>query len=319
MTQHSTLKQRLVAAAMEAGAQKVGFAHAVEVDADNLGYYQRWLAAGNNGGMGYLENHPAVRRDPRKLLENAEAHTVMVCAFSYYHPETQSPDAARIAMYAHGSDYHEVLRQRLQTIKTLLESEGCSARICVDSAPLMERYWAVRAGIGFIGRNRMLIVPHMGSYLFLAEIITDAPVEPDEPCTLSCGDCGRCTAACPGGALRSPGGFDSRLCLSYLTIEHRGDLPATLTASDGTPRPLCKALGNRVYGCDECQRVCPHNANPPETAIAEFHMRPTLHTLTRERILAMTQADFSEIFAHSAVKRTKLAGLQRNAIRRSRT
>lgn len=319
MTQHPTLKQRLVAAAMEAGAQKAGFAHAVEVDADNLGYYQRWLAAGNHGCMGYLENHQSIRRDPRKLLENAEAHTVMVCAFSYYHPDAQSPDAARIAMYAHGSDYHEVLRQRLQPIKKLLESEGYSARICVDSAPLMERYWAVRAGVGFIGRNRMLIVPHMGSYFFLAEIITDAPVEPDEPCTLSCGDCGRCTQACPGGALRCTGGFDSRLCLSYLTIEHRGDLPATLTEAEGTSRPLCEALGNRVYGCDECQRVCPHNANPPETAIAEFHLRPTLHTLTRERILAMTQTDFSAIFANSAVKRTKLAGLQRNATRRSST
>lgn len=319
MTQHSTFKQRLVAAAMEAGAQKAGFAHAVEVDADNLGYYQRWLAAGNHGCMGYLENHQSIRRDPRKLLENAEAHTVMVCAFSYYHPDAQSPEAARIAMYAHGSDYHEVLRQRLQPIKKLLESEGYSARICVDSAPLMERYWAVRAGVGFIGRNRMLIVPHMGSYFFLAEIITDAPVEPDEPCTLSCGDCGRCTQTCPGGALRCTGGFDSRLCLSYLTIEHRGDLPATLTEAEGTSRPLCEALGNRVYGCDECQRVCPHNANPPETAIAEFHLRPTLHTLTRERILAMTQTDFSAIFANSAVKRTKLAGLQRNATRRSST
>lgn len=315
MTQHSTLKQRLVAAAMEAGAQKAGFAHAVEVDADNLGYYQRWLAAGNHGCMGYLENHQSIRRDPRKLLENAEAHTVMVCAFPYYHPDAQSPDAARIAMYAHGSDYHEVLRQRLQPIKQLLESEGYSARICVDSAPLMERYWAVRAGVGFIGRNRMLIVPHMGSYFFLAEIITDAPVEPDEPCTLSCGDCGRCTQACPGGALRCTGGFDSRLCLSYLTIEHRGDLPATLSAS----RPLCEALGNRIYGCDECQRVCPHNANPPETAITEFRIRPALRTITREQILAMTPTDFSAIFAHSAVKRTKLAGLQRNATRRSST
>lgn len=319
MTHLSTIKQRLVAAATQAGAQKVGFALADEVDERTWGDYRRWIEAGNHGGMDYLENYPGIRRDPRNLLENAEAHTLMVCAFSYWHPEKQMPRAAQIAMYAHGSDYHEVLRQRLAPIKALLEQEGYAARICIDSAPLLERHWAVQAGVGFIGRNRMLIVPGMGSYFFLATIITDAQVEPDAPCVLSCGDCGRCAAACPGGALRCPGGFDSRFCLSYLTIEHRGELPTILTAPDGTSRPLQQALGSRVYGCDECQRVCPHNANPPETAIAEFRLRPALRTITREQILAMTQADFSAIFTHSAIKRAKLAGLRRNAIRRSRT
>jgi len=294
------LKTRLKYLAAKAGAQSVGFAEATEVDADVANRYTRWLACGNNGTMGYLSNYPQVRRDPRMLLDDAQsARTIIACAFSYYHTEQQADSAARFAMYAHGSDYHEVLRKRLAPLAEALAAEGHRSRICVDSAPIMERYWAQRAGVGFQGRNGLVIVPGMGSYFFLAEIITTARIAPDAPCRLTCGDCGLCAKACPGGALRCEDGFDARHCLSYLSIEHRGELPVP--------------LGKRVYGCDECQRVCPHNANPPITEIEEFRLRPALRDITREEILAMTQEQFSATFSHSAVKRVKLAELQRNA------
>lgn len=311
-----TLRQQLIDIATAAGAQRVGFAAADEVDATAIKFYNDWLSDGNAGEMHYLANYPDIRRNPSLLLDgDRTARTVMVCAFPYYHPEQQLPDAARFAMYAHGSDYHEVLRQRLRPVAQLLEENGYAARICVDSAPIHERYWAQQAGVGFRGCNRMIIVPGMGSYFFLAEIVTDAAIEPNEPCTTTCGDCGRCLKACPGGALRASGGFDSRRCLSYLTIEHRGELPATIGDPDdgNSLKTMRDALGHRVYGCDECQRVCPHNAAPPVTKIDEFRLRPALRAITRADILAMTQDEFSKIFSHSAVKRAKLAGLQRNA------
>lgn len=312
----ANLRQQLIDLAKEAGAQRVGFASAGDVDATTVKSYNDWLDAGNAGDMHYLANYPDIRRNPSLLLDaNLTARTVMVCAFSYFHHEKQEPEAAKFAMYAHGSDYHEVLRQRLRPVAQLLEENGYAARICVDSAPMPERYWAQRAGVGFQGRNRLIIVPGMGSYFFLAEIVTNAPIEPDSPCNITCGDCGRCLKACPGGALRAAGGFDSRRCLSYLTIEHRGELPATV-GEQNNERPqktMRDALGHRVYGCDECQRACPHNAAPLVTEIDEFHLRPALRAITREEILSMTQEEFAKIFSHSAVKRAKLTGLQRNA------
>lgn len=166
------LKNRLIEAATRAGAQKTGFAKAGPVDDDMTERFGQWLEAGNHGEMHYMANHADLRRDPRLLSENtAGANTVMVCAFSYFHHETQAPGAARFAMYAHGDDYHEVLRKRLTPVAELLHQEGFTCRICIDSAPVHERYWAAKSGIGFIGRNSQLIVPGMGSYFFLAEII----------------------------------------------------------------------------------------------------------------------------------------------------
>lgn len=301
-----SLRQKLIQAANDAGAQAVGFARCGEVNHMHWEKYTRWLGRGAAGGMDYLSNYPELRRNPAVMSEGAR--TVMVCAFSYYHGETQHPQAARIAMYAHGSDYHEVLRKRLEPVAALLRDAGHTARVCVDSAPVLERYWAVQAGVGFIGRNRMLIVPGKGSYFFLAEILTSAELEPDAPCTLSCAGCGRCVAACPGGALRADGGFDARRCLSYLTIEHRGGMPPKV---DG--RPVSAVLGRRLYGCDTCQEVCVHNSSPIPTEIDEFRLRPALKNITRADVLEMTQERFSTLFAHSPVKRVKLEGLKRDA------
>lgn len=310
----TTLKEHLRTLALEAGAQKVGFARARAVDDRAVTEFQEWLQLGRHGEMGYLANYPEIRKDPRLLLDDAtRVHTIMVCAFSYYHSEQQLPGAAKFAMYAHGSDYHEILRQRLQPIIGFLADNGETGRICIDSAPLRERYWAVESGVGFIGRNSQLIVPGMGSYFFLASIITTAQTEPDRPCRLSCGNCGACLKQCPGQAIGSDGSFDARRCISYLTIEHRGEMPAFIDMPDGSRRNIANILNGRVYGCDECQRVCPHNHRPPETAIEGFCLRPQLRGITCNEILSMTQETFSETFRKSPVKRAKLSGLQRNA------
>lgn len=308
-----------------AGAIAWGVAAAVPVDDEAWERRNRWIAGGCNAGMDYLDRYPDVRRDPRNLLEGARS--IIVGAFSYYPSQRQHPSAPQFAWYAYGRDYHEVLRTRLQQAADTIAAmrPGATFRICVDTAPVMERYWAVKAGVGFIGRNAQLIVPGYGSACFLGEIVTDIPLTPSAPCTLACPDgCDLCIRACPGHALsqnltavRPPSGsttdvaitesprpyatVDARRCLSYLTIEHRGPLP------EGAPHP-----GRRIYGCDTCQTVCPFNRHSQPTAIPEFAPSPALLSITDADIAALTPEAFSTLFRHSAIKRAKLAGLLRN-------
>ena len=182
------------------------------------------------------------------------------------------------------------------------EATGCATRVCVDTAPLRERYWASKCGVGFRGLNGHLIVPGKGSYMLLGEILATAPLPSTPALDRDCGLCRRCVAACPAGALRPDGTVDARRCLSYLTIEHRGALP------EGTD------LHGRLYGCDACAMACPHNAcsTAPET-LPELRPRAAVAALTAREAAVMTQEQFSAIFTHSAIKRAKLAGLQRNA------
>lgn len=285
----------------EAGGAACGVADALAVADDDFARFDKWLARGMHGGMRYMENYRELRRDPQLLLPGAKS--VVVAAFSYYHSDQTEGNLASIAAYAHGDDYHEVVRERLGRVAARIkEAYGGETRVCVDTAPMLERYWAVRAGIGFVGRNRLLIVPGAGSYVFIGSVLTTVRFMPDAPNEGTCDGCGRCIAACPGKAL-SEEGVDARRCLSYLTIEHRGEFP------DGTN------LHGHLYGCDTCQRVCPHNRSLPDTPIAEFHAREALRTLTPEKIIRMGQSEFSAIMRRSAIKRTKLAGLQRNALR----
>lgn len=284
------------------GFFKVGVAAARPVGDGAVAIYDSWLANGRHAGMTYLEKYADVRRDPRLLLDGAKS--VIICAMSYYHPlPAEATDAMRsIAMYARGDDYHEVVRAKLNELGQYITDEwGGQFRACVDTAPLRERYWAVEAGLGFIGLNNQLIIPGAGSYFFLGALITTVDFRPDLPMRVACDSCGRCVAACPGCALDGNGGLDARKCLSYLTIEHRGDFPA------GTD------LAGHLYGCDECQRVCPHNSSPNISTVSEFAPRQEYNSLTPDRVLNLSQPQFSTIFRHSPVKRTKLAGLQRNA------
>ncbi len=260
--------------------------------------YARWVAAGRHAGMDYMTRYDDVRSDPRLLLPGARS--LIVCAFSYF---TDTPFLLPISLYARGRDYHEVIRTRLTAMADrIATTHGGETRICIDTAPLRERYWAQRAGLGFIGLNNQLIVPGTGSYVFLGTILWTGHAEPTAPTTHDCGRCGRCVAACPAHALSADGrGLDAHRCLSYLTIEHRGEFP------NGTN--LC----GHLYGCDECQRVCPHNRGVTPTSISEFYPTEALATLTLDKVSALTQPEFSTLFRHSAIKRTKLAGLQRNA------
>ena len=254
--------------------------------------------------MDWAARYLDVRDNPQLLLEGARS--VIMVAMNYYPARFQNPDAPQFAYYAYGRDYHEVMRDRLHQLSAYIKEiagDGVATRCCVDTAPLRERYWAVQAGIGFTGRNNTLIIPGKGSFFFLGGIVTTLDLHPDEPCRLTCGDCKACERACPGGALKDGMPVDASRCLSCLTIEHRGPLPQWVVV----------ALGNRVYGCDECQRVCPHNSNATPCTAPEFQPSPEFLNLTAEQILGMDQQEFSRVFSHSAVKRAKLDGLQRNA------
>ena len=282
------------------GIAAFGVAEAEPVSDDACNLYEQWISQGKQGGMAYLERYADVRRDPRLLLDGARS--LVVCAFPYLPHSQRAAGAPVIASYAHGLDYHDVVRQKLSDAATgLADAFGGNWRVCVDTAPLRERYWAVKAGLGFIGRNQQLIVPGVGSYVFIGTIISTLQIAPSGPCTGQCRGCGRCTAACPGGALAADGSLDARRCLSYLTIEHRGDFAPDID------------LHNCLYGCDRCQQVCPHNAVAMHALLPELEPSEELLGLTPDDVMAMTAERFRELFRGSAIKRTKLAGLQRNA------
>jgi epoxyqueuosine reductase len=259
----------------------------------------KWLDERRHGDMAYLTRNNMVRLNPALLMPGARS--IIVAAFNYLPAVRQPANVPQFAYYAYGRDYHEVVRERLSHLAEAIRAEhGGETRVCVDTAPLRERYWAQQAGIGFRGVNSQLILPGKGSYFFIGSILTTAALTPNRPNTDSCGNCQACVKACPAGAITGDGTIDASRCLSYLTIEYRGELPADIN------------LGNKIYGCDVCQKVCPHNRNAEPTDIPEFMPREEFLNLDADRLQTLTPEKFSEIFRHSAVKRTKLAGLLRN-------
>ena len=296
------ISSQIKSQARSLGFDACGFAAASPVNAEAIERYNRWIDTGRHGCMGWAAGHRDLRNDPSLLLEGAR--TVISLALNYYPKCFQPPGTLRVAYYAYGRDYHEVLRERLTELSDFIEKiTHCATRPCVDSAPIRERYWAQQAGVGFIGRNNCLIIPGKGSFHFLGEIVTTAQLPPDEPCRMSCGDCGRCVDACPTGALTVEGAADCNRCLSCLLIEdHAEALPDWVTA----------AVGDRVVGCDECQLVCPHNAAVVATDIEDFSPTRTVLTLTRDDVMHMTAGDFRRTFAHSAIARLRHKTLCRN-------
>ena len=257
--------------------------------------------------MHYLEANIDKRLDPTLLLPGAR--TIIVVAMSYA-PARRLPEGEyQIADYALGRDYHDVMKQQL---RQLAESAGLhedvsTQKLCVDTVPILERYWAVRAGLGFIGRNHQLIIPHRGSMFFLGVIVTTLEADSyDEPLSLSadpCGNCQRCIDACPTGALTSHfSPLTSSACLSYQTIEHRGPL-----AEDVSDK-----LGTTIYGCDRCQRVCPYNRHAEPTTIPELQPSDALLGMHRDDWHRLSREDYQRLFRGSAVKRAKYEGLMRN-------
>lgn len=241
--------------------------------------------------MDYMAGHMDMRLDPRLLVEGVK--TIVSVAMNYLPPQR----AAGISLYAQGRDYHDVMRERL---KMLMEEIGGTGRVFVDTAPVLERYWAWRSGLGWIGRNHQLIIPGQGSTCFLGELfLTEEADNYDTSLPGGCGDCLRCVDACPTGALTKEG-MDARQCLSYLTIEHRGALPK------GTQ------LKETFYGCDRCQEVCPHLRGACPTAETAYFPSETLLAMTPEDWRGLTVEQYRELFRGSAVKRAKFEGLKRN-------
>ncbi len=287
-------------AARSAGACAAGFAPLHPLTAAERRPFERWLAEGRHTGMAYMERYGELRDNPADLHPGAQ--TALCMAFPYAgtrrHP--------LIADYALGDDYHTVLRRSVAPIEALMQeiAPGSTTRVCIDTAPVRERVLAVRAGLGTVGLNNLLIVPGAGSKIFLTEIFWTQAVEPSQPLAAElCTRCGACVAACPGGALDGCGGLDAARCLSYLTIEHRGAIPDGISLKN-----------KRIYGCDICQDACPHNRNAaPQSILPGLQPNSALEGLTLEFAARISDDDFRRIFRHSAVKRTKAEGLRRNA------
>lgn len=295
---------RIKARAQDLGFDACGIAKAQAVAPDAVERYDRWIASGSNDCMHWAERHRELRNDPRLLLEGAKS--VIVLAMNYYPQVVRPDDAPQFAYYAYGDDYHDVLRHKARELCGFIRDIASDAkfRVCVDSAPIRERYWARMAGIGFIGLNNMLIIPGKGSFFFLCEILTTLDLPADSPCDNSCGECRACLAACPTHAITDDRTVDARRCLSCQTIENH---------DEQLPKDVVDAMGNRVYGCDECQLVCPHNRHAKPTSEPAFQPSEAFLRLSREHLLNLTPHEFNAIFGRSAVKRTKLSGLIRNA------
>lgn len=311
------LRHRLEESAAQCGFIACGMAPAAPLAAWRQEAVRRWMEAGRAAEMDYLHRHFALRCNPQ--LVEPSALTVVSVALPYDMQPSFAPDALRLSRYALGDDYHEVVKERLRRMVRLLgyDPSHCG-RICCDTAPVDERYWAWRTGVGQWLRSGLISVRGHGTCVVLGEWLAPLPMDPAEaaadavPSVLpaeGCLTCGRCVAACPGGALDGEG-LDARRCLSYLTIEHRGPLP---DHDEHTPARRA-ALASCFYGCDRCAEVCPHNTHPlPAEAIPpELRPRPALLNRKAEEWQAMTVETYRELFRRSAVKRAKLEGLMRN-------
>lgn len=289
--------------ALQLGFTYCGIAKAVKLD-DDARRLEQWLARGMHGSMAYMENHFELRIDPSKLVPGARS--VITLLYNYFPAVTISSESYQVSRYAYGNDYHEVIRKQLRTFLERLEEKTgpVNGRGFVDSAPVLERSWALRSGLGWIGKNGNLINKHAGSYFFIATLITDLELECDDPFARDfCGSCTKCIDACPTDAIKPGKVVDGSSCISYFTIELKEAM---------IPDAMQDKFGKWMFGCDICQEVCPWNrfARPhkheglmPGTAIAGFTDRDWEE---------LTEENFKKHFRHSPLKRTGYQGLMRN-------
>jgi epoxyqueuosine reductase len=298
------LEDRLKQQAHLLGFDLVGIARAVE--ADSFDRLHSWLERGFAGEMAYMSRHAEARRHPSAILPNVRS--VVMLAINYKPAERPGAPAPRfrLARYARGLDYHDVLRARLKILLGWLQQQapGCRGRCVVDTAPLLERDFARRAGLGWFGKNTMILNKRLGSYFFLGALLLDIDLRPDHPHVAShCGTCTACLDACPTQAFTAAGEMDARRCISYLTIELRGPIPAELRAP----------TGEWLFGCDVCQEVCPWNHKAPAATEPAWEERPDLETMSLADLLALSPAEFRACFRGTALARAGRGGLLRNA------
>jgi epoxyqueuosine reductase len=295
--------------ALEAGLDRAGVA--ALSPPEHGGAFLRWLERGDQGGMEYLSRRIEARLDPATILPGARS--ALVVALQYHPLSIEDGKEAepggdlwpRVARYARGRDYHDVLGERLKALARRIAEAfpGTESRPYVDTGPVLERELAARAGLGALGKNTNLLHPEGGSWFLLGELFLTLDLDPDLPLADLCGSCTRCLEACPTGALPEPYRLDSNRCISYWTIEHRGPLPE---AARGM-------VGEWVFGCDVCQEVCPWNAAPMGTRHPELALPPERAELDLARLLHLSREEYVERFRGSPMKRPKLSGLQRNA------
>jgi epoxyqueuosine reductase len=296
--------------ASELGFDLVGITDASPIDAAQTKILTEWLKSGYAGQMEYMRRNVSKRLSPAELLEGAQS--VIIVGLSYKpgksvsHLVTEAGPVGKVVTYAQYEDYHPFIKARLYKLVdhiSALAGGGAKFKVCVDSAPVAERALAVRAGLGFVGENHMLINPDLGSQTFLGEIITDLKLQPDKPIAADCSDCKKCINACPTGALRSDGQFDASRCINYLTIEHKGPIPSGMAIR----------MGDRLFGCEECILACPYQQIAPARVNKEFRFYPDRVELDLQRILDLTAEAFDAEFADSPIKRLGLEALKRNA------
>ncbi len=271
---------------------------------------RRWLAGGRHAGMAWLERHRHKREDPRSLLPGARS---AVCVgLNYWHAIereqrrlTPADGRAIFSIYVHHEDYHRVMDRMLRRLEARLRERWPALRSlrCVDTRPISDREMALRAGIGWLGKNTSVISPEYGSWMFLGELLVDVELRPDRALETLCGRCTRCIDACPTGALDTPFVLDARRCISYLTIEERGEIPDELA-----PR-----IGHHVYGCDTCQSVCPYNDVARESTAFDRDTRSPLVDWPLERLARIDDETFREATRRSAIRRCRAEGMRRNA------
>lgn len=292
--------------AVELGFEAAGFSRAQHLDREARDL-EDWLKKGLHGSMSWMENHFEKRTDVRKLVPGAKSVVSVIC--NYYNQDVdlvqrENPGSPKIAKYAAGEDYHSVFKEKLYQLfeYTREINGGLEGRVFVDSAPVMDKAWAVRSGLGWLGKNTNVLRKGMGSWFFIGEMIVDAEFEYDGPVADHCGSCTRCIDACPTNAIYQPYKLDATKCISYLTIELR----------DAIPQEFRDTMDNWIFGCDICQDVCPWNRKAPDTEIDQFKPEHDINGKSYKFWEELNLDLYRELFRRSAVKRTKFEGLKRN-------
>ncbi len=288
--------------AIRIGFDACGISRAERLD-EQAWYLKNWLDKGLHGEMEYMANHFEKRIDPNQLLPGTKS---VISVLLNYHSglKQKDPSAPVISSYAYGKDYHKVMRKKLKRLFQYIHQTvpNVTGRIFVDSAPVLERVWAAKAGLGWIGKNSLLISPKFGSFVFIGTVFVDVELAYDNPINEMCGGCTKCLTNCPTKAIIRPKVVDARKCISYFTIEYKGVLPENIR----------NAFHNRIFGCDICQDVCPWNRKIPEHKTNEFNLKKELFEMKRDDWNILDEENYNSLFEGSAVKRAKYSGLKRN-------